>query len=357
MSWFKSATLFLGSMFVASSALAGSGDISAVVTELAPNVSFGNSAKGFAPYVGYSVQLSNNSTNTINNIYFKGTTAAALGNPGTFAFVTGAGAPTCTATTTATLNDSVSCFIGQLKSGGTSPVFFVYFTAPDQPDSTTLSTTLAFSGVSQFAEGTNDPNSQPPNSTTPWTTGIVYLGTTSPDTIKSAVPKVQNNLRFFTAQNPSGQLNDQITTNVSVPSLNAQISVLDYAQVRIKELSFYDLDCENAKNFKRCYTTQLDIQKDVSDPASQRLEFPSTGPYILTEVRIGPEAILPGFKASSVKIFYDSTLIGLCSNGYSLPCAESIDYYKTKGQAPSPDLIGVFRAIIRNDHNGTLKLF
>jgi len=258
-----------------------------------------------------------------------------------------------------------------MASGASTRVFYVYFKAPDRPGAAT-SATLTFIGLARFAEGSNGGPNSPPNSSTPWPAVDVALGTTSPNNIKSAVPKVQNKLSFFTAQNASGQLDDQITTVVGIPSLDQQKKIqdfpgytpLDYAQIKVQELATSltdDLSCVNAKNFARCYTTQVQIRQDVESATSPRLEFPPTGPYYVTlDVRIGAEAILPGFKKTSVTIRYiddngTPTDIGLCANGYPLPCAESIEYYKKKG--PTSDLDGKFQVIIRHNHNGTVRIF
>lgn len=365
----RSSILFLASMFVASSAFAGSGDITATVAELGENFSFGNTATGFTSFVGYSVQLENKSTNTSNKVRFTGTTSADTGSAATFAFVTGTGAPVCFATSSssASKDDGVSCEIGQMPSGALTNVFYVFFKAPNRPAA--ASATLTFSGLTWFAEGGNGPNSPPQNSSTPWSPVNVALGTISPNNIKSAVPKVQNKLSFFTAQNPPGQLEDQITTVVGIPSLDQQKKIidfpsytpLDYAQVKVQEAAkpTDDLDCVNAKNFVRCYTTQIEIRKDSDSPTSLRLEFPPSGPYLTLDIRIGAEAIRAGFKKTDARIKYidenGEVDVGLCINGFPLPCAESIEYYKKKG--PTPDLDGKFQVIIRHNHNGTARIF
>lgn len=355
--------LFALAMSAAVSAHAGAGSTTTTVKQLTDIVSFGSSSTGFTSYIGYSVQISNGGTNTINNIVFRGSNTPTAGDPAAYAFVTGANPPACSAFTPAgsTVASGVSCQIGQLKSGASVQTFYLYFLAPDQPASTNA-VTLSFSGATIFAEGTNDqPSSVPANSSEPWQNDQVALGTPNPSNIKSAVPKTDNSLGFFTAANQSGDLSDQITTKLTIPPLTQQTSSLDYAGVSIQETPFFDTDCQNARNFNTCYTTEVHIQQ-TSSAGAQLLTFPQSGPYIYFEIRIDPAAIKPSFKATDAKIYYISddglTItgpIGLCDNGYPLPCAVSINYYKKTG--PTPDLDGVFQAIIKNDHNGSIRLF
>jgi hypothetical protein len=316
----------LGSL---STAWAGAGEVTTVVTPLSTNVSFTESASD-PFFIVYSVRVTNEVGNTINNIVFTGATAPVPTTSGALTTFDSATGATCT--TTNPDRTAISCSVGQLKAGG-SAVFYVTFVAPTAAAGSTDTT---FSGVTYFAEGTGGlDNSIPQNSTRAWTAGNVALGTTSPSNIKSGVPQVNKTLKFSTAPNSvDAVLSDQITMTVSVPGttpITSTLTILD------EPLSPTDPDCVAQGNFHRCYTSTLTIRDTSTDPPTQLIYPSGSGKYLGITLRIDPAAIKPGFKPSNVKVYYDGVLVNACqltsASGApityaALPCYTGIVYYK-----------------------------
>jgi hypothetical protein len=308
----------LGSL---STAWAGAGEVTTVVTPLSTNVSFTESASD-PFFIVYAVRVANEVGNTINNIVFTGATAPVPTTSGALATFDSATGATCT--TTNAERTAISCSIGQLKAGG-SAVFYVTFVAPTAAAGSTDTT---FSGTTYYAEGTGGlENSIPQNSTRAWAADIVALGTTSPSNIKTGVPQVNKTLKFSTAPNSvDAELSDQITMTVSVPGttpITSTLTILD------EPLSPTDPDCVAQGNFYRCYTSTLTIPDFV---------YPSgSGKYLGITLRIDPAAIKPGFKPGNVRVYYDSSLVPACQvtspsstpiTYAALPCYTGIVYYK-----------------------------
>lgn len=345
----------MAASFAASSAFAGAGEVTTVVTPLSTNVSYTELATN-PIFIVYAVNVKNEVGNTINNIVFTGATAPAPASSGALATFDSATGATCTTTNSG--KTAISCSIGQLKAGGRTS-FYVTFVAPTAAAG---STATLFGGITYYAEGTGGlENSVPQNSTRTWTAENVSLGTTSPNNIKSGVPQVNKTLKFFTAPNlVDAALTDQITTTVSVAGTAPITSTLTIQEAA---LPTDNTSCIAQGNFYRCYESELTIEDTSTQPPAPFIYPSGSGKYLGITLRIDRAAIKPGFKPSNVRVYYDGQLVNACQvtspsgapiTYAALPCYTGVTYYKNwnrnspwpQGWEGSVDVFGV------NDRNG-----
>ncbi|HSB23196.1 MAG TPA: hypothetical protein VLE94_08805 [Burkholderiaceae bacterium] len=348
------ASLAVGS---ATSALAGAGVVTTTVTPLQGNVTYSAPASGkiaaLNTYVGYTVTVGSDptNTNTINNVYFTGTTAAT--DPAELATFSSSVGITCTLDSTQT---AVNCPIGQLRPGDTVS-FVLFFNGPLQVINSVAdaagSDSLGFSGTTYYAEGTGGLQSPPQNSTVPWSTSPVLLGTINPDNVKSGVPK--NGATLFTGNGgipTSGNKSAMVSvvpTVTNLPYTTADLTVT-------RELAASAGDCQTQGHFVECPTYTVTI------PGTFSASSPLTNTY-----RIDSSSLkMPANKIlNSVLISYSGdggatfAPVGACTNGApntnGVPCILSSQCYKNNVQPA--DLAGDCEWILINTRNGLTKFY
>ncbi len=337
----------------ASTAIAGAGIVNTSVTPLAPNVSYSVAgARPMLAYIGYLVTVSSDpaNTNTINNVVFTGTASAtdAAEKP---EFLSAEGA---SCTTTNADRTAISCSLGQLRAGQTYPAFAVFFKSPVKVVNGTADapgTDFAlFSGITYYAEGTGGlENSIPQNSTTAWNAAIVTLGTTSPTTIKSSVPRSGGN--FFTGSGISTG-DDPFATSVTVPAATTFT-----AQATIAENTFTTVVSGSTtlacSSFSPCYQSKVTL--------------PGAFSFLQIVLRQDASTINPGVKIGNVLIWYEGSggagdsyrgYIGLCPTPTTpvagQPCIASFKHYKNRSVPGwTTALDGDFEwTIIANENGG-----
>lgn len=326
---------------------AGSGLLTTVVTPLSTNVTYSDGSTGLATYMGYTVAIANDpsNTNTINNVRFTATAAAtdAAEKP-TFLSADGA---TCSVTNAD--GTSISCTVGQLRAGQAYPTFAVFFRAPAKVTNGTADgagqDAVSFAGTTYYAEGTGGvPQSPPNNSAAAWTsTPSVALGTTNPTLVRSVVPKSNANLQIFTGQNAVTTSAVPFATSVNVPPV-AAFTTADIALSPIAD--------PNCSNFNTCYLSQITI--------------PGTFlPYLAITLRMDNLNIKKGTQIGSVVIYYEGVPVGDCASpttpltgtATGTPCiAKRIDYKSKNVPGWTADLDGDFEWQILNLKNGGFKV-
>lgn len=346
----KSAVVFAASMFgIATSALAGAGVITTTVTPLSGNVTYSIPGATSPPrldtFVGYTVSISNDGGNTINNIRFTGAANATDGaEKATFNSVEGA---TCV-TTTPDLT-AIECTIGQLTAGQSFASFAVFFKAPAKITNGVADVngqdSVNFAGITYYAEGTGGPNSVPQNSTKTWAASAVALGTDNPLLVKSTVPKSGG--KFFTGAGGISTGADRFTTTVTVPA------AATFTTAQINESEFPTLDNCTTNFFFVCFKSDITIGGTFS-------------PYLTFVLRQDALNIRGGTKIGSVVIQYVDQLnvthiVGDCASPTTprtdfLPCiAKRVDYKNSRVPGWTTDLDGDFEWTLINLKNGSIR--
>ena len=320
---------------------AGAGSLTTVVTPLASTVTYSDDPATTTPalvtYIGYTVAISNAGGNTINNIRFTGTALAADGAEKAV-FVSPADGASCVVTSAD--QNAIECSIGQLKAGKAFPTFAVFFKAPfkviNGVNDGENTDSIAFSGISFYAEGTGGvPNSPPDNSTNEWAANPVGLGTANPMLVKSALPKSGGTL--FTG-GAVATPQDPWTTTVQVPPTTS------YTTAEIAETENALTDCTRAGDLLTCNVSRLTI--------------PGSFAKLVITLRRDASTIAKSAKISSAKIYYDNLKgnnlpipypydLLPCSNTTTygtlpkpgIPCINRRTEY-TKKNAPTPEWVG-----------------
>jgi hypothetical protein len=268
-----------------SSAWAGAGEMSTVVTPLSANVTYSIGGATTPPrldtFVGYTVSITNSGGNTINNIRFTGTTSVTdAAETATFDSVEGG---SCTFSAD---RKSIDCVIGQVRAGQSAPAFAVFFKAPVKVVNGSFDVNgqdfVNFSGTTFYGEGTGgEPQSTPTNSTELWSTAAVALGTNNPQLVKSVVPKAGGN--FFTGNGAVATAADTWTTSVKVPATGA------YTTALIAET-----------------TGAPPLAPDLLDLSATTLAIPGQFAQLVITLRRDATTILKGAKIASAAIVYDN---------------------------------------------------
>ena len=326
-------------------AFAGAGLVTTVVTPLSTNVTYSDSSNALVTYIGYTVAVANDptNTNTINNVRFTATATATDGaeKPTYFA------ADGATCTTTSADQTSISCAIGQLRAGQAFPTFAVFFKAPAKITNGIADgagqDTVAFSGLTYYAEGTGGVQSPPQNSTVSWTaSNDVTLGTTNPTLVRSVVPK-NSSLLIFTGNGAVTTGANPFATSVNVPAAPT------YTTADIALSPIVDPNCSN---FVACYLSQITIPGTFT-------------PYLTIVLRMDAANIKKGTRIESVVIYYEGVPVGDCASpttpfggtAAGTPCVAKRTYYKNKGVPGwTADLDGDFEWQILNLKNGGYKV-
>ena len=347
---FSAIAAALCALAITPSAFAGAGVITTEVTPLSTTVTYSVPGALSPPrldtYVGYTVAISNDGGNTVNNIRFTGTTSVTdTAEKATFSSVEGA-----TCVTTNTDLTAIECTIGQLTAGQAFPTFAVFFKAPVKLTNGVADVNgqdaVGFSGITFYAEGTGGPNSIPDNSVAEWTTAAVALGTDNPLRVKSAVPKSGG--KFFTGGSAITTPNDRFTTSVDVPA------AATFTTAEIIESTF----SPTCTSFIECYQSQVLIPGTFS-------------PYLMIVLRQDASNIKPGTKINSVVVQYIGDgdppplgwpyTVGDCASGPAartdgLPCIAKRTYYKNRSVLGwTAALDGDFEWTLINLKNGGYK--
>jgi hypothetical protein len=333
------------------SAWAGAGELTTVVTPLAPAVTYSSMAStspvrpALDTYVGYLVRIGNAGGNTINNVRFVGaTTVTDAQEQALFASVDGAAGCQTGADQT-----SISCDFGQLRSGESAPPFVVFFKAPvkdsvsptpdGQAGACTSTDCVTFSGITYYAEGTGGlENSTPQNSTVTWSSSVT-LGTFNPALVKSAVQKSGGKL--FTGSGGLSVGDDRFATTVVVPA-GAVATTAEIAEVSEPVCSV----------LSSCFTSVITIPGIFS-------------PYLTITLRLDVAAIPKGTKIESVTVQYEGADVGLCASPTSprsdgLPCIAARRAYPNnskQGTLFPIELENDFEWTLINTRNGSYKIF
>ena len=355
----------LSGVCVANSALAGAGDLAASVVALTDPVTYSdpNAAPPLKTYVAYTVKLTNNTPNTINNVVLRfsldGFTAPVpptvpsvlVPNP---ALVDGPGSQLpagCVVSTPTTID----CTIGQMRGNSSFPAtgaLVPLYVAP-----------VKLSGVVKltsnlrvvYAESLNGSNPSP-NSAIDIGRIDVALGTDNPVSIKSGLPKSGGSLRTGAGGVPDNSTVAAEVVTVPTGSSFAKVSV-DVAQEACTQTHF--ISCP-------AFTTS------VRDPLATTVEarvFPANSPLKLT-YRVHPSNLkMTAAKAlNSVLIYYTSDegvttqVVDICptatsATGTDKPCFASPPfYYKRSTPGWTLALDGVLEWNFNNTKNGLLKL-
>ncbi len=337
----------LGSI-IATSAFAGAGVITTVVTPLQANVTYSVAGETSPPalvtYVGFTVSIANGGGNTINNVRFTGT-APVTDTAETAAFSSAEGA-TCTTTIGQAGIEVIQCTIGQLRAGQSFPTFAVFFKAPVKITNGTADSAgqdqVAFSGTTFYAEGTGgEPGSIPDNSTNEWVAGLVTLGTSNPTLVKSAVPKSGGTL--FTGDGGVATVADKWTTSVKVPA------TASFTTAEISEALGDGAYASCSADYLICVTSDLTI--------------PGTFGYLEITLRRDASTIKSGAKIANAVLYYEDTpgnfpQLADCQPGQPNAtvkhCLASRLAY-TKKNSPTPDYVGDWQFVVKGAVNGRVR--
>jgi hypothetical protein len=316
-------------------ALAADPNVVVSVTAAPPTVTFSRpfATPALPTYAAYTVTISNNGANTLNNVVFTGATAVALVNGPT------ASAPFFQAVglacqTTSAGPTSIACPIGQLRSGGDSRSFTVLFSAPVQGNIPAAPDAVNFSWAFNYAEGPND-NPGSAHQDTQFGTAVTSLGTPTDSQVKSFVPASGGTI--FTGLDGVATAADPWTTTVSIPSL-AEATVVE--SLILQSCSADLLTCN-----------------------ASELTIPGTFAQLVITLRRDKTTIRPGAKIGNAEINYAHDGINFApvqscdvtgGPAPGVPCLASRKAY-TKKNAPNADWIGDWEFIIFALDNGQYR--
>ena len=360
------AVCLASTLAVATPAFGAAGVIETSVTLLSDPTTYrkSDSTPPLITYVGYTVTVTNSGVNTVNSVRFTGTTAVTdLQETATFSSAEGASCAVAANPPAAPANaSSISCAIGQLRAGGTAS-FTLFFLAPAQDPITPLpagSDFVKFSGITYYAEGTNDSTPPSPNnSANPWTAADATLGTSNPTRIKTAVPKGGGS--FFTGAGAISTGADKFTTWVQIPP------AASFTQAEVNESPLASAaDLARCTNFDTCYRSDVTIPGKALCPFAP---FANScfSPYLTIVLRQDASNIKrPNGIASVLIVYVDESgehLVGDCASPTTprtdgLPCIAKRVYYKNS-RVPgwTPDLDGDFEWTLINTKNGGYDAF
>lgn len=349
-------------------ALASGTALTAEVAPLSPSVTYSTPGSAdVAPlhtYVGYAVRVTNVGGGVAGDVRFKAS-ARATDTDERVLFDSAEGA-VCTPIGDATL---VSCAVGALGPGQSTPTFFVFFKAPAKDAASPLpdgdaamcakTDCVSADGIAYTGDGSA--------SISAWSTSAVTLRKPDAAVVQTVVPRAGGTL--FTGNGVSLD-SDLFTTLVTVPAST------QFATALISE-SPDATGCTN--NFRTCF------RSDVTIPGS-------FSPYLTIVLRQDASTILKGTKIGSVLIEYTGAagkvILGECASptvprSDGIPCiAKRVHYVNQKGhkgkgpkhdhksarghdkdrgggQTPgwTPDLDGDFEWTLINLGNGSYKVF
>jgi hypothetical protein len=291
-----------------------------IVLASTPTDSVSVSRANLATYVAYRVTLANSGGNTINQVRLTGATTANGTTSASYFGVVGSGAgfidPTC-APTTGVGPSSVTCSIGQMKSGDQSD-FFLIFQVPSDGSNLHLALDTTFS------EGSS-PTAPPANVVgASLASDLVLTTTTTPDinsSVKTALPP--NGGTFFTGSNGAVNGQNPFASVVTLPGVTNLVT-----NNRIDLTTVPSFAC-NGSYF--CFGLQSSISVNNARDGSKVFYDPTVGQSITIVLRQDISTlslVRPKPKIGAVEIFYNpnpafpgdvGTLVPACAPG--LPSA------------------------------------
>jgi hypothetical protein len=238
----RAALIGVCAMFAAAGALAG--ELNAVVTPLAPSVSW--SVGDSNPVASYTVTLTNTgSSNSIDNGRFVATTSVLGSQAGAQAvFKSVIGAATCGVSQGGT---RVDCSVDGSLAPGASSSFTLNYYSP------TSGTSILLAWNAVFDSGTPPGGSNGDNGET-----AIGLTEIQNNEVASAVP-AKEDVAIYTGYLALPSSSDPFTTAIMVPKANSRSST---ATVTESDISG-ELNCTNLRNFKRCFSSKIDIPNVV----------------------------------------------------------------------------------------------
>jgi hypothetical protein len=181
---------------------------------------------------------------------------------------------------------TLTCSVRQAKSNFQFPSFDVFFGAPKDivpTEACTLSAAdcnrVATSVTLTYSEGTTDTPTNFINSQQSVSGSKVYLGTSNPTFVQTALPKGLST-KLFTGAAPLPGQDTQFTENTDIPALPPGIA---YARAAISiKPSVNDTQCINLGNFTTCPL----YETTIVDPTNTKIEFPKPASFISFLYRI-----------------------------------------------------------------------
>ena len=280
------------------------------------------SRAGLDSFISYRLTVRNTGGNTVNQVVVKATatvTGAASGMATYAALVDNldsvAANPNCPAPN-ATPTNTVTCPIGQLKSGEGRD-FFLLFRAPEG------GATVEFAGETDFSSGSS--SSAPPADFTKLVSNSMVLTTTVQQQVNTSVITVlpPRGGKFFTGPNGAVDGTNLFSTSVQVPStLSTTTPIVTDNHIKQDSLPSYTCSPSNPGYF--CYGLSSDISVDNAKDDSKVDFTPVAG---IIEITLRQDAASLTVKKPTpgvfdVKIFYTPTskpTIELLACGTSLP--------------------------------------
>jgi len=282
------------------------------------------SRAGLDSFISYRLRVQNTGGNTVNQVVVKAT-ATVTGGSGiaTYAALVNnldsvAANPNCPAPN-ATPTNTVTCPIGQLKSGEGRD-FFLLFRAPE------AGATVEFEGETDFSSGAS--SSAPPADFTKLVSNSMVLTTTVQQQVNTSVITVlpPRGGKFFTGPNGAVDGTNLFSTSVQVPS-TLSTTTPTVTDNRIKQASLPSYTCSPANPGYFCYGLSSDISVDNAKDDS-KVDFTPVAGIIEITLRQDSASLTvkkPTPGVFDVKIFYtptDKPTIELLACGASLPTVD-----------------------------------
>jgi hypothetical protein len=276
----RACALAVGACVWFAATAASAGEIDAEVNALSPSVSW--SVGSSKPVATYAVTLTNTSaSNTINNGRLVATTTVLGGSAGAQAvFKSVSSGATCSVSPDGT---RVDCSVGSLVIGQPK-TFWLNFESP------TSGTSINLTWDAVFDSGTPPGGSNGDSGKT-----SILLADIAATGVESAVPPNEA-VAVYTGYLALPSSSDQFTTAIKVPSANSKSST---ARVVESDISF-ELNCTNLRNFKRCFSSDIQIP-DVTVPFSS-----VEGEYLTFTLSIDKSNFRGGAKIDKTLIVYNS---------------------------------------------------
>jgi hypothetical protein len=268
-------------------------------------------------YISVHVSMTNQSTNTINQVRVNSSSLVSGGAPATYDSVISVGgiSPTCSSSTASPSETQVSCSVGQMQGGATTD-FFVIYKAPVLPDPPPLDPiTVTISVQSTFSQGASPgtPTAEFPDGKL---SQVLTLVTTESEEISKKITTVLPDTgTFFTGSKPDivGPTNP-FSTSVTVPSTKTPATTYGKQTVTTNSidesvaLSTIPCALNSDGTTYFCYGLSSEIEVlDAATGAKLYLTDDLAGPQItivLTQDASSLMAKKPVPKIGDVKIFY-----------------------------------------------------
>ena len=285
--------------------------------------------------VGYTVTITRNGTNTVNNVVFKGTTnvvvlSTGLANPAESAAFVEADDDGDACKPGVTNPSEVVCNFGQMRPGDTR-TFAVFFKGPVESTGNCFTTggpsceVVRFTGTTDYSEGSNDSSGSAPNDQSEWVwvgSPDVSLGTPNPTEVKSALSKSGGQFSTGTDAVPS-TLTFPFATKLNAPNP----PVFSSASIKLKKFTVLSDNaqvqlCAAAGNFNNCYEADITVPDVIYVPSTDPL-VPTR--YLTILLRIDSTEVKNPYRPGNIKVYYGANDINPmlpCDSGGLPPAGE-----------------------------------